>query len=211
MFWSLSGAVAAHVGWRGSARTVEYLRATGPVWGEAHTAPRRRTAAVCMLLGAVVALIAAREWGNVATFATLVMIAVTVRVSLVDIDTHLIPGGALVLGWFAGLPLLAVATAFGDGTVRGMALGAGLAWVVLAFVHLVSRGDMGAGDVALGALLGAHAGWVSWQTAVTGLFWAVIIGGVTGAGLLATRRVTRRTFVPFGPFLVAGSWIAVLR
>ena len=46
---------------------------------------------------------------------------------------------------------------------------------------------------------------------MTGLFWAVIIGGVTGAGLLATRRVSRRTFVPFGPFLVAGSWIAVLR
>ena len=143
--------------------------------------------------------------------ATLVMIAVTMRVSLVDIDTHVIPGGALVLGWFAGLPLFAFATAFGDGTVRGMALGAGLAWVILAFVHLVSRGDMGTGDVALGALLGAHAGWVSWQTAMAGLLWAVIIGGVTGAGLLATRRVSRRTFVPFGPFLVAGSWIAVLR
>lgn len=211
VFWSLSGAVAAHVGWRGSSRTVEYLRATGPVWGEAHTASRRRTAAVCMLLGALIALMAARQWGNVAMVASLAMIAVTVRVSLVDIDTHLIPGGALVLGWFVSLPLLALATAFGDGTVRGMALGAGLAWVLLAFVHLLSRGDMGAGDVALGAMLGAHAGWVSWQTAVVGLFWAIIIGGVTGAGLLATRRVSRRTFVPFGPFLVAGSWIAVLR
>lgn len=164
-----------------------------------------------MLLGALIALMAARQWGNVAMVASLAMIAVTVRVSLVDIDTHLIPGGALVLGWFVSLPLLALATAFGDGTVRGMALGAGLAWVLLAFVHLLSRGDMGAGDVALGAMLGAHAGWVSWQTAVVGLFWAIIIGGVTGAGLLATRRVSRRTFVPFGPFLVAGSWIAVLR
>lgn len=164
-----------------------------------------------MLLGALIALMAARQWGNVAMVASLAMIAVTVRVSLVDIDTHLIPGGALVLGWFVALPVFAVATAFGDGTVRGMALGAGLAWVLLAFVHLLSRGDMGAGDVALGAMLGAHAGWVSWQTAVVGLFWAIIIGGVTGAGLLATRRVSRRTFVPFGPFLVAGSWIAVLR
>lgn len=174
-------------------------------------APRRQAGAVCMLLGAIVSFVAARQWGNAAMFATLVMIAVTVRISLVDIDTHVIPGGALVLGWFAGLPLLVLSVAFGDGTVRGMALGAGLAWVLLAFIHLVSRGDMGAGDVALGAMLGAHAGWVSWQTTVTGLLWAVIIGGVTAAGLLAARRVSRRTFVPFGPFLVAGSWIAVLR
>lgn len=199
------------MGWRGSSRTVAYLRATGPVWGEAHLSPRRHTGAACMVLGATAAFMAARQWGNTAMVATLVMIAVTMRISLVDIDTHVIPGGALVLGWFVALPLFALSTAFGDGTVRGMALGAGLAWVILAFVHLVSRGDMGAGDVALGALVGAHAGWVSWQTAMAGLFWAVIIGGVTGAGLLATRRVNRRTFVPFGPFLVVGSWIAVLR
>lgn len=164
-----------------------------------------------MALGAIVAVMAAGQWGNSAMVASLVMIAVTVRISVVDIDTHVIPGGALVLGWFVGLPLFAFTTAFGDGTVRGMALGAGLAWVLLAFVHLLSRGDMGSGDVALGAMLGAHAGWVSWETAVSALFWAIVIGGVTGAGLLATRRVSRRTFVPFGPFLVAGSWIAVLR
>lgn len=153
----------------------------------------------------------ARQWDEVAAVSLLVMVAVSVRVAIVDIDTHLIPGGALVVGWFIGLPLLAVATATGDGTVRGMALGAGIAWVVLAFVHLVSRGDMGAGDVALGSLLGAFAGWVSWETTLSALFWAVVVGGAVAAGLLAARRVSRRTFVPFGPFLVVGAWIAVLR
>lgn len=207
----LAGALAGFAGWRGSGSTVNYLRDTGPVWGEAHVAPRRETAVVCIVLGAAVMFLAARQWGDLAVIAHGVMVAVTVRVSLVDVDTHLIPGGALMLGWFAGLPLLAVSTAAGDGTVKGMALGAGVAWVALAFVHLVSRGDMGAGDVALGALLGAHAGWVSWETSLTALFIAVVLGGVVGTVLLATRRVSRRTFVPFGPFLVAGSWLAVLR
>lgn len=205
------GSLAAFAGWRGAARTTEYLRATGPVWGEAHLSPRRSVAGACMSLGAVAAFLAARQWGEIAMVATLLMIAVSTRISLVDIDTHVIPGGAMMLGWFAGLPLLAFATTAGDGTVRGMALGAGIAWVLLAFVHLLSRGDMGAGDVALGALLGAHAGWVSWETSLLSLFWALVIGGAVGAGLLATRRVSRRTFVPFGPFLVVGAWIAVLR
>ncbi|MEY2966073.1 MAG: hypothetical protein RLY50_123 [Actinomycetota bacterium] len=205
------GSLAAFVGWRGAPRTAEYLRATGPVWGEAHVSPRRSAAVTCMALGAVAAFLAARQWGEVAVVASVVMIAVSTRIALVDIDTHVIPGGALMLGWFAGLPLLALATAAGDGTVRGMALGAGIAWVLLAFVHLVSRGDMGAGDVALGALLRAHAGWVSWETSLLWLFWALVMGGAVGAGLLATRRVSRRTFVPFGPFLVAGAWVAVLR
>lgn len=205
------GSLAAFRGWRGAAQTVDHLRATGPVWGEAHLSPRRSVAATCMALGAVAAFLAARQWGEVAMVASLVLIAVSTRIALVDIDTHVIPGGAMVLGWFAGLPLLALATAAGDGTVRGMALGAGVSWVLLAFVHLVSRGDMGAGDVALGAMLGAHAGWVSWETSLLSLFWALVIGGAVGAGLLATRRVSRRTFVPFGPFLVAGAWIAVLR
>jgi leader peptidase (prepilin peptidase)/N-methyltransferase len=211
VFWLLMGSLAAFLGWRGAARTSDYLRATGPVWGEAHMSPRRSVAATCMALGAVAAFLAARHWGDITMVASLAMIAVSTRIALVDIDTHVIPGGAMVLGWFAGLPLLALATATGDGTVRGMALGAGIAWVLLAFVHLLSRGDMGAGDVALGAMLGAHAGWVSWETSLLALFWAVVIGGAAGAGLLATRRVSRRTFVPFGPFLVAGAWIAVLR
>jgi len=37
-----------------------------------------------------------------------------------------------------------------------------------------------------------------------------LLAGVVLAILLAARRITLRTYVPFGPFLIAGAYWAVL-
>lgn len=66
------------------------------------------------------------------------------------------------------------------------------------------------GDVKLGPSLGATLGWVSVETALVGLVLSFILGGVVSAGLLMTKRVHRRTAIPFGPFLFFGSVIAVV-
>jgi len=39
----------------------------------------------------------------------------------------------------------------------------------------------------------------------TGLLSGLLAAGVVLAVLLATRRIGRRTFVPFGPFLIFGA------
>jgi leader peptidase (prepilin peptidase)/N-methyltransferase len=63
-------------------------------------------------------------------------------------------------------------------------------------------GAFGLGDVKLlvgtGLMLGA-------QRALTGVVAGLLLSGVVLVALLAVRRIGRRTYVPFGPFLIAGA------
>jgi leader peptidase (prepilin peptidase)/N-methyltransferase len=43
-----------------------------------------------------------------------------------------------------------------------------------------------------------------------GLFAAFLVGGLVGVVLLALRRATRRSAVPFGPSMLLGALLAVL-
>jgi len=45
---------------------------------------------------------------------------------------------------------------------------------------------------------------------VLAVFAAALVGGVVIVGLLVARRVTLRSFIPFGPFLIVGAVWAVL-
>ena len=38
---------------------------------------------------------------------------------------------------------------------------------------------------------------------------AFFIGGFVGIGLMIVRRATRKTAIPFGPFMVVGAWIGI--
>lgn len=86
-------------------------------------------------------------------------------------------------------------------------LGAVTVSVVLGLLVMVSRGAwMGEGDPVVGLLMGAALGF---PLAVVGLFLAFIIGGAVAAALLLQGAVTRKTPVPFAPFLAAGALVAL--
>lgn len=65
---------------------------------------------------------------------------------------------------------------------------------------------LGMGDVKLGGLLGLVLGF---QAGASALFLAGVACGLVGLSLLAAQRVTRRTLIPFAPFLGLGV-VAVL-
>lgn len=70
-------------------------------------------------------------------------------------------------------------------------------------------GAFGLGDVKLLAGVGLLAGL--WR-AVGGVFFGLILAGVVLVALLAARRIGRRSYVPFGPFLILGAlWAVLLR
>jgi leader peptidase (prepilin peptidase) / N-methyltransferase len=66
---------------------------------------------------------------------------------------------------------------------------------------------IGMGDIKLlvsvGLLLGP-------APAVSGLVAGALLSGVVVVGLLAIRRVTLRTYIPFGPFLIVGALWGIL-
>jgi leader peptidase (prepilin peptidase) / N-methyltransferase len=68
-------------------------------------------------------------------------------------------------------------------------------------------GAFGTGDVKLLLGSGLMLGLVR---AVSGLLFGLVVAGLVLAALLATRRIGRRSYVPFGPFLIIGIFWAVL-
>ena len=50
------------------------------------------------------------------------------------------------------------------------------------------------------------------QRGVTLLIFALVLGGVVIIVLLATSRIGRRSYIPFGPFFILGAlWAVLLR
>jgi leader peptidase (prepilin peptidase)/N-methyltransferase len=64
------------------------------------------------------------------------------------------------------------------------------------------------GDLYLIAPLGLLLGWPAIFVAI---FFAALLSAVASIVLLASRRVGMKSYIPFGPFLVAGAVFALLR
>lgn len=65
---------------------------------------------------------------------------------------------------------------------------------------------MGTGDILLGILMGILLGM---PNVLVGLFFAFVLGSIVGIILISTKKKTLKDAVPFGPFLVAGTFIAL--
>ena len=74
-------------------------------------------------------------------------------------------------------------------------------------IFLVSRGRwMGFGDVKLAFFMGLFLGW---PNILVALFVAFLLGAIIGIGLIVLKKKGLKSEVPFGPFLVTGTFIAL--
>jgi leader peptidase (prepilin peptidase)/N-methyltransferase len=143
--------------------------------------------------------------------AFLFFTAVGIALSMIDLDVYRLPN-AIVLPSYpvvAGL-LVAGALGLGDGglLLRAVVGAAALTGGYL-FLALARPGGMGFGDVKLAGIVGAVLGALSYKVLLVGAFAAFLLAAVTGLVVIAAQRGTRRTAVPFGPFMVAGSLLAL--
>ncbi len=77
----------------------------------------------------------------------------------------------------------------------------------LGFLVILSREKwMGMGDILLGILMGVLLGM---PAVLVGLFFAFVLGSIVGLILIAAKKKTLKDAVPFGPFLVSGTIIAL--
>jgi len=82
-----------------------------------------------------------------------------------------------------------------------------LASVFFLAIVLVSQGRwMGIGDIKLAFLMGLLLGF---PNILVALFSAFLIGAIIGIGLIISGKKTLKSEVPFGPFLVTGTFIAL--
>ncbi|GGE84553.1 hypothetical protein GCM10011313_03820 [Mycetocola zhadangensis] len=139
--------------------------------------------------------------------------AVTEELVRVDVAEHRLPN-RLVLPLYPVvlLSLIADGAISGSNPLVGIAAGAG--WLLFLLV-LCLAGGMGMGDVKLGGVLGLCLGGLSVVTSIGGLMLAFVAGAIGGVIVLLRRPASGGASrgalrVPFGPFLLAGFWLAVV-
>lgn len=211
--WVLVGALNGWVAALRARREIARLRRNGTTYAEAHlTESPAVTLYSIIAVGLVYAGLASRFEHDLTVLAYGVFAGACALIALVDLDTHVIPSRVVGRSLIVATPLLVVASFFDDqGSVFRMFVGALATWIALRIMEILSRGGLGGGDVTLGALLGMYLGWLSWQSIYNGLFLGFVIGGVFAFLLMLTRKVSRDHQFAFGPFLVIGAIVTVIR
>ena len=147
-----------------------------------------------------------------AVFLTFALIAI----SLIDFDHQLIPDSIVIPLMWAGLlmsllhPLAGADTLFISprDAIVGAIAGYLSLWSVYQLFKLVTgKEGMGYGDFKLLAALGA---WLGWQALPTIILLSAVVGAVVGISLIVLRGRDRQLPIPFGPYLAAAGWIAML-
>ena len=165
------------------------------------------------ILSAAVALRFGWHWQTVAALMfTWALVALTV----IDLDHQILPdvitlpllwlGLLLSLAWSAGLtpPIPVDPTS----AIIGGAAGYVSLWLVYwAFKLVTGKEGMGYGDFKL---FGAFGAWMGWQMLPLIILFSAFAGAVVGIVLIAVRGRDRNIPIPFGPYLAAAGWIALM-
>lgn len=152
-------------------------------------------------------------WEAVAAiFITWTLIAI----SVIDFDHQIIPDSlSLPLVWagllmslfhpLAGAEVLLVSP---ESSIAGAIAGYLILWSIYHLFRLVTgKEGMGYGDFKLLAGLGALLGWQMLHLIV---LLSAVVGVIVGVGLIVLRSHDRQIPIPFGPFLAAAGWIAMM-
>ncbi|MBI2103904.1 prepilin peptidase [Candidatus Woesebacteria bacterium] len=135
--------------------------------------------------------------GNLALPFLLFHLVLIMAIFIIDLENTLIPDEIVFLGFIVAF----IAFFLDGGDLYTRLLSSFLASSFLLFLNLVTRGrGMGLGDVKF-ALYGGL--FFNFQTMMTWLFGAFLIGAVVGVSLLLLKKARFGARIPFGPFLAA--------
>jgi leader peptidase (prepilin peptidase)/N-methyltransferase len=139
-----------------------------------------------------------------------------IAVSVIDIDHQIIPDSislpfvwiGLMLSLFhppAGADVLFVEP---ETAIVGALAGYLSLWTVYQLFKLITgKEGMGYGDFKLLAVLGA---WLGWQMLPLIILLSAVVGAAVGIAMIIVRRHDRNIPIPFGPYIAAAGWIAML-
>jgi len=138
--------------------------------------------------------------------------AVGVALAAIDLDTKRLPDALTLPSYVVGGVLLAVAAVIDDawGAYVRALVGLVALYAFYYLLMLIKSNGMGFGDVKLAGVLGLYLGWLGWGVLAAGAVLAFVLGAIVGIALMAGGRATRRSKIPFGPFMLTGALLAIL-
>jgi leader peptidase (prepilin peptidase)/N-methyltransferase len=144
--------------------------------------------------------------------AFLYLMAISVALALIDLDTHTLPNAITYPSYVVLAVLLAGVSALGGDWmpfVRGL-IGAAVLGVAYLVLAVAVPGGMGLGDVKLAGILGLVLAYLGWGPLAVGAFAAFLLGGTFSIVLMVMRKAGRKSGIPFGPWMLAGAWVGIL-
>jgi leader peptidase (prepilin peptidase)/N-methyltransferase len=154
-------------------------------------------------------IVAWRLGPGVATILGIVVTWFLVAMSMIDFDHQLLPDSMTLPLMWIGL-LAAMVPVFADlkSAVIGAALGYMILWSIYQLFKLITgKEGMGFGDFKLLAALGALLGWQSLPVII---LLSSAVGAIVGLALIAISKRDKNIPIPFGPYLAAAGWLAML-
>lgn len=132
-----------------------------------------------------------------------------IALSFIDIDHHLLPDAITLPMLWLGL-LLSLSDVYADAhaSIIGAVAGYLVLWTVYQLFKLATgKEGMGYGDFKLLALLGA---WLGWHYLPVIILLSSLVGSVIGITMMLVAKRDHTIPIPFGPYLAAAGWIALL-
>lgn len=167
----------------------------------------------------LISLLFYNKYGLSVDFAAFVFFMyILIIIFLIDLEHQIIPnelvivalsGGVLVFLYNFFWPFLIYKDHYWWNPLLGLVSGSGFLLAVAIIGSLLYKNDevMGMGDVKLFAPIGLFLGW---RMTLLALFLSVILGGMTSLLLILTGKATRKSTIPFGPFIVIGVFITLI-
>lgn len=144
--------------------------------------------------------------------AALLLSWTLIALAFIDLDTQLLPDDlTLPLIWL-GLLLALAGIQVGNASLEDAVIGAVAGYLALWSVYwgfrlITGKEGMGYGDFKLLAALGA---WLGWQALPQIILLSSLVGAVSGILQIALKRQERGATMPFGPYLAAAGWLALM-
>jgi leader peptidase (prepilin peptidase)/N-methyltransferase len=169
-----------------------------------------------LLTGLLTALVAWKFGFGLPALGAMIVTWVLIAAAAIDLEHQLLPDSlTLPLLWLGLLASLLPATGSmaslpvdPRSALIGAAAGYLSLWSVYHLFRLATgKEGMGYGDFKLLAALGA---WLGWQMLLPIILISAAVGALTGIGLIVFRRHERGVPIPFGPFLAAAGWLALM-
>lgn len=132
-----------------------------------------------------------------------------ITLSFIDIDHQLLPDSISLPILWLGL-FLSLFSLYTDAhsSIIGAIAGYLSLWTVYQIFKLVTgKEGMGYGDFKLLSLLGA---WLGWQYLPLIILLSSLVGAIIGVSMIICIKKDRNIPIPFGPYLAAAGWLALL-
>ena len=146
------------------------------------------------------------------------LLSILAAVVFIDMERRIIPDELVIAGLIGGIPVIVYNIFFPmkiylDGKwwnpLLGIIPGVGFLLVAAVIGMLIYGTDdaMGMGDVKIFAPIGIFLGW---RLCMAALLMSILLAGMTSFFLMVSGAKKRKEAIPFGPFIAAGAFIAIM-